>query len=394
MKYTTRKAKIKVRNWIQRIHLTTTLILGIFIIFEIATGTVLLFWDQLETTFYPQFFQATSEVTVSYQEIYNNIRTNYPAWENIELRNLGKSSAITAFLYDNDEIEPELTVYIDPGTGQINGQQAKARNLLYFLWRLHKNLWLETHIGVPLLGLVAGIPLIIMLLTGLYLWFPKVNSWSSAFRLRRRNALIWNYSIHKLIGISVVLPLLIIIMPMVMGYNLGDWVGPLYKFAGLKVVAEPEVISTPNGKAPLPLDAFVQSVKTQYPEGKLTSIFKDEAATNNGVVNLYVEMPDHPARDAHYADVIGMQFSFDQYSGKLLAVDDPRHWPFLTRLLVGDWMFALHYGTWGGMTSRILEAIVSALALYLSWTGVRQWWLKQKIRNAGRSSPQSAKDHG
>jgi uncharacterized iron-regulated membrane protein len=376
----TQRQRFKLRRWIQRLHLLTTLVLGLFIAFEIATGTVLLFWDQLEVALYPQLLQATPRATVSYQDIYTRLRTDYPAWESIEMANLGKKAAIEVLLYDYDEVEPDRTLYIDPGTGQLNGEFPNSHNILYFIWRLHKNLWLESHIGVPLLGWLAGVPLIVMLLTGLYLWFPRLNNWFAAFKLRRQNTFIWNYSLHRLIGVAIALPLLIIITPMICGYNLGDTIGPLYRSLGLQVIPEPEVVSTPTGTAPLALDRLVQSAQERYPNGQVTSVYIDDRTNPTGTISLTVELPEHPARGAHYADVIGLQMLFEQYTGEILAIHDPRDWPLLTRLLVGDWMFGLHYGTWGGLTTRILEAFVGILALGLAWTGIRQWWIKRQLR--------------
>lgn len=34
----------------------------------------------------------------------------------------------------------------------------------------------------------------------------------------------------------------------------------------------------------------------------------------------------------------------------------------------------------GGWTTRILEFLISIAALYLPWTGIRQWWIKHKVR--------------
>ncbi|NJM64872.1 MAG: PepSY domain-containing protein [Acaryochloris sp. RU_4_1] len=374
------KFKFKLRRWIQRLHLVTTLILGLFIAFEIATGTVLLFWDQLEAAFYPQLLQATPSATVNYQGIYTHLRAAYPAWETIEMGNLGEQTAIKVSLADYDEMEPERTLYFDPGTGQINGELANPQNILYFVWRLHKNLWLETHIGAPLLALLAGIPLIVMLLTGLYLWFPRFNTWSAVFRLRRQNAFLWNYSLHRLMGIAIALPLLIIVTPMLCGYNLGDAISPVYRRLGLQVVPEPEMVSTPQGNAPLPLDRLIQAAQNQYPDGRVTRLYIDDSTNPTGVVSVTVELPDHPARGAQYADVIGLQLFFEQYTGQILATYDPRDWPLLTRLLTGDWMFGLHYGTWGGVITRTLEACVGILALCLAWTGIRQWSIKRQLR--------------
>jgi uncharacterized iron-regulated membrane protein len=372
----------KVRPWIQRIHRMMTLIFVAWMVFEIMTGTVLLFWDQLEALFYPQLFEVTENATVQPQQIYQDLRTNYSDWESIEFGNLGEARAIKVSLYDYDEIRPERTLYFSPATGQLIRELPNHQNILYFIWRLHKNLWLTSEIGVPLLGYLAGVPLIIMILTGLYLWFPRINHWSTAFKLRRQNSFIWNYSLHRLIGIAIALPLLVIITPMLGGYNLGDTIGPVYRSLGLPIIPAPEVVSTPRGDLPLPLDRFIQAAQERYPEGQVTGIYIDDSTNPAGVVDVSVVLPDHPARGAHYADVIGLQLSFEQYTGKILAVYNPQDWPLLTRILTGDWMFALHYATWGGVITRLIEAGVGLLALGLAWTGIRQWWIKrQRKRN-------------
>jgi uncharacterized iron-regulated membrane protein len=182
-------------------------------------------------------------------------------------------------------------------------------------------------------------------------------------------------------GMPIALPLLIIVMPMLCGYNLGGAIGPVYRSLGLQVIPKPEVVSTPQGNVPLSLDRLMQTAQDQYPDGRVISVYIDDSTNPTGVVSVTVELPDHPAREAHYADVIGLQLFFEQYTGQILATYDPRDWPLPTRLLIGDWMFGLHYGTWGGVVTRILEACVGILALCLTWTGIRQWWIKRQIRH-------------
>lgn len=84
-----------------------------------------------------------------------------------------------------------------------------------FLTKVHFYLFaggieLTDETGIKLVS-VVGIALLVMLATGVYLWWPGLRRWAASFRVRwRGDRYSRNYDYHKVVGI-VVMPLLALI---------------------------------------------------------------------------------------------------------------------------------------------------------------------------------------
>src|SRR5262245_20634945 len=135
-----------------------------------------------------------------------------------------------------------VTVYVDPGSGEVNGIANEEEGFSWWLYRGHMYLWQDhgpfnafgSHgwcmdgnggeeggvVGVVCdvvpndMDVVAwfGVGWIVVLLTGFYLWYwPGVRRWATAFVIRRgRGAFTFNMSLHKVVGFVVWIPLLVV----------------------------------------------------------------------------------------------------------------------------------------------------------------------------------------
>ncbi|HAA33660.1 MAG TPA: hypothetical protein DCE56_45430 [Cyanobacteria bacterium UBA8553] len=78
----------------------------------------------------------------------------------------------------------------------------------------------------------------------------------------------------------------------------------------------------------------------------------------------------------------------DQYTGKVLQVDDPRKATLATRIL--DAQYILHIGSYGGLPMRILYTLIGFVVVVLVITGLALWrrrlWLIARRVEAMRHS--------
>lgn len=386
-------AKLKfnhtLRPWVQRIHLVTTLFFGVFIVLEIFSGTLLMFRPELEALLHPKLYHVTPGSTVAIAEVLKHIQ----AWNPTFKVNGVSTPVLTGNVYRFYD-KNYTALHVDPGTGQVNGLDS-GRDILDWLFDLHYSFfmpggrpgaegpfsetWGRFSVGV------IGVLLVLMLLTGLVLWWPEIKRRVPNFKLRRNNRFAWNYSIHKMIGVIVAIPLLVITLVM-LPYSFGDYSEPVLAFLQVPRIQYPESSSaTTTGKL-LSLDELANKAEALLPGSRLISVF-----TYDGERSEDPSLPVDVTLTAGYDGALGtgdwggnVNVQLDRYSGEVLAFQDTREFPFLAQAIDSQLWMGIHMGTWGGWTTRILEFLISIAGIYLAWTGIRQWWIKRHIRRKNR----------
>lgn len=99
------------------------------------------------------------------------------------------------------------TVYLDPPTGRVLDVVDTRSTLVNFLHRFHENLTIPEYSGRAIVGWV-GVAMLILSLSGIYLWWPRSAGFRRGLRWRRGPALSFN--LHHLIGFWIALPLAVV----------------------------------------------------------------------------------------------------------------------------------------------------------------------------------------
>jgi uncharacterized iron-regulated membrane protein len=97
-----------------------------------------------------------------------------------------------------------LSIWIDPGTGQVLDAADANAGLVRVFHNLHGNLLVPGGWGRAAVGWVGAF-MFISCLTGLWLWWPITGSFRRGFRWKRQNST--NANIHHQIGFWIALPL-------------------------------------------------------------------------------------------------------------------------------------------------------------------------------------------
>ncbi|MGV0026870.1 PepSY-associated TM helix domain-containing protein [Phormidesmis priestleyi] len=160
-------------------------------------------------------------------------------------------------------------------------------------------------------------------------------------------------------------------------WNFYEQTGPVIRAVTFSP-APPKVESTVIPNQPhLPWHTLMQVADTALP-GTITYLNFPDA--EKGVL-LVGKRQSH--EHAPYGETSVL---VDQYSGKVLQVKDSRVAALGDRILSS--FTPIHYGTFGGLPTRIFYVFVGLAPTILMITGVVMWWhrRKPKVKNVDRAS--------
>lgn len=270
-------------------------------------------------------------------------------------------------------------LYVNPYTGELRASQADTlHDAFHFLEEVHR--WLALGgsgraVGRLITG-VGNLMLVILGLSGIYLWMPK--RWTlRTLKLRllfkgkaRGKARDFNW--HNVIGFWS-LPVLLVLAATGVVISFG-WAHDLvFRLAGetppefrdfrMTLVPPVEVPVPPTGSERLPAEALLAKVEAAFPGW--TSIrlpLADPlAADATGPVKLSVTLPDHMPNRAN------IPIEMDPYTGEILRAIrlEDRSAGLRARI----WIRFLHTGAAFGVTGKIIATLATIASLLLVYTG-------------------------
>ncbi len=265
---------------------------------------------------------------------------------------------------------PAQRIGVDPYTGQVLGE-LEADTFSPWVLALHRNLFLGTT-GRAGVELATGWT-IVLLATGLYLWWPRRAERVRGVWLPRLRAKPYAVlrDLHTLVGLYT-LPLVLVIAATGLLYSL-TW-GAGYRYAaqatgGGTFFSNPPKSTGAKG-APVPVDAVVATVRRLYPDQPL-SVFLPRRPDDS--VTVFVRGTSGASNRAyvvlHRADASVL---LDRPTGEFPAT---ARW--------ASWNLALHVGTVGGMPTKVLWAAACAVLVWLPVTGFWMWWERRPNRRTG-----------
>lgn len=265
-------------------------------------------------------------------------------------------------------------IYLNPYTGQVLHAECIKDNFFTIIEDIHLYLLLPAKIG----GLVVGVSVILFVLimiTGIILWWPKRKSdrkrsftikWNSRWRRV-------NYDLHNVLGFYATA---IIIILAITGLGVDfDWMDKgIYKVANLGQTYANEIRffksdslfkSAIKGK-PIIDEAFLMTER-RSPQAQMFLISYDN--TVSGVINITAY---HQSLHFGNSDF----FVFDKYNGKLL-----QYLPNTKKSLgmkMNDLNYDVHVGQALGLFGKIIAFLASLICASLPITGFIIWLGKKK----------------
>ncbi|MCO0600674.1 PepSY domain-containing protein [Peribacillus butanolivorans] len=363
---------MKTRRIIAKIHLWLSMLAGVFIVLIGLTGSLLVFEPELNSMLHPNLYKVTEGKKVTYQQALQVVSESHPKGQIDRVYTPSEPNARGVYLFRLKEGEEQKNIFVDPGTGYINGTLGD-KALFNLIAEFHEKLLLKDFNGEKIIGTI-GFIFFFITLSGLYLWWPGIKKWARGFILRRNaNPYVRQYDLHKVIG-GVSIPFLLVVSLtgalFVYDEMIFGWFG-----AKAKVMPpEEQLISKalPTGK--LPLDELLSRAEKAVPQGTLMQVRmpdKVERGTPEGAVEFRLSASFDPGNG-------NVKVWLDQYSGKVVGKLDPR---VNSGLMYQIWHLPLHTGSFGGLFTKILYAIGGLTPSILMFTGVYMWWYKKKNKN-------------
>lgn len=381
-----------------RWHFYAGIIFAPFIILLAITGIIYLFKPQIENIIYKDYYyvevgkeKLTAEQQIeAVKEMYPNtyIMQYKPAFEADHSAEIG--------IAGKDGI---ITVFVNPYNGKILGDLKADEKFMSEVKSLHGELMIGT-IGDRIVEMAACWAMI-LLITGLYLWWPRnkrnifgtlIPRFTKGKRIILRDLhavpAFW-FSLFVSIFILTGLPwsglwgdLINRVATMTQtGYPTGLWDGNVPK----SIVPSKEVATVPWAAENLPVPESDQAAVSPLSVTQVMKIANENKVEKGyaitfpqeekGVYTVSVS-PNKPEKQA--------TLHIDQYSGKVLA--DLRFADYGVLAKVISIGVALHEGHYFGLANQLLDLIICLGLIGISVTGVLMWWKRKPSSTLGAPS--------
>ena len=310
--------------------------------------------------------------------------------------------------------ETELNVFVNPYTAEVLGEVNQARTVDNFANDVHGSLLLGER-GDRLIEIAAGLA-IMLVITGLYMWWPrdKAGRYRALVpRLNFKNRRGWR-DLHASLGFYLSLGLVFFLLSG-MAWT-GVWGGqivqpwssfPAEKFSDVPLSDQThasmnhgEVEDVAWGLEQTPLPASGSLVGEAGLEGAPVTLDTVAAyARNIGFSTFRINLP----RDAEgvytvSADTMSGDISnprqdrtvhIDQYTGQKLADIGWRDYSLMAKGMAAG--VALHQGD-AGLVNLIANTLFCLAVLFISVSGVVMWWTRRPQKAARLAAPPMPKN--
>ena len=357
----------RIRNLAFYLHRYLGLVLGWLLILIGITGSLLIFNQEIENfTIARQFGSVIpQEQTISIDRVTEIARSTYPDWD-LEYIKYPKNpqQPLTLRMTEreinsNIYMDGEHQVFINPYRGKVLGDRVERYTFYRFLLNLHYRLFIPGDTGVYITG-VAGLLLLIISATGIYLW----SGWRrliSGFKIKL-NASVKraNYDLHKVIGIIAAVFLLLI-----------AFTGVCWNF---------EDITYPVISA-LTFSSEAEEITIQKPQSRQNIVQPSEILTQaqKALPKVDFEFFSYPYEETDPFYLYGTKeetVAVDPYTAEVLRVELPQQMSLGDRLT--NSFFPLHNGAFGGLPTRIFYIFVGLSPIVLFITGLTMYRLRRR----------------
>jgi uncharacterized iron-regulated membrane protein len=339
-----------------------------------VTGGLYVFREELERVIYPRLmFVEPQPQIISYNEQLAKGAATLPAGATVHGISISDDPARATSITAEIGHEHYVSVYVNQHTGAVLGQLDYDRSLFGVILNIHRTLLAGTT-GRVIVELATSWG-VILIVTGLYLWWPRRGSKALGVwlpRLRGKSYVIWR-DWHTVPGFYFSL-----LAFLVMGTGL---------FFTLVFARSYQAVAY---------------VTNSYPASYLSppkSVGKEGAAKSgvDGIIavarreqkqkEMYVDFP-HTAEDSFtiyagsYNRPSTLTFLYiDQYSGAML---DAIRWSDISaaaKLQISA--YAIHIGSIYGLPTKVLAVLVCLMIVGMSVTGAAMWWVRRPRGKTG-----------
>jgi uncharacterized iron-regulated membrane protein len=352
------------RRFVRQVHLWMGLSLGALFVLLGLTGSTLVFYPEIDAALH-QEIRVTGGAP-DWDRALTTVRKAYPEKQGMwRFEVTRQHGVIPARYYNPPETKGRdfapMMVWLSPDGGQVLRRDYWGDYAMTWIYDLHFRLLLG-EMGGTVLG-YAGMALVLLLLTGLWAWWPRA-SWRKALRYKGHAAASRKLrDIHKLSGLWGIGLLLILgvtgvmlELPKVSDGVLASMFGP--------VDVLPNSVSATDRGVQVPASIAVQSARIALPHARVAWI--EVPGTGNTPFRIRMQQSGDPSERFPHSFVW-----VDQHNGQRLGVADAAKSGRAST--INNWVHPLHDGSAGGLATRILTALAGLVPLVLFVTGWLHW---------------------
>lgn len=392
-----------VRRVLFQIHLWCGVIVGLYAALIGLTGSALVFRPEIESALRPHLYvlqQSTTTTThATLDQMLATAAKALPDWQPMGFEQLPTITTATptepVLLYmtalpGHDHAAPhsftpdQLMAYFDPRTGALLGARSRYAGVLGLAANFHYYL-LAGQRGYVVNGILA-IAFLGIALTGWLLWWPGIRRAIGAlkihglFRARyhhdHRNWKRLNWDLHAtggfwsnpaLIAVIVTGIFFVFSQPMLRGIA---WMTHTNPSVIREWYSSPAAVAAPAEIKPITVEAAWQAAAAALPANAHIGYLSlpAEASPKQSVEPFEaIAYYDHTAPYAQPLRVF-----IDPFTAAPIKRLDSRTLPLAMRCVL--YVYAIHFGSFAGLISRVLWFLLGLLPSALLITGLIMWW--------------------
>lgn len=350
------------RKLIFNLHLYVALIAGVFVAILGLTGSIMAFEPEIDHIFHARLTYVTPQSrTLTLADISSIMTRAFPG-EPIRGYAISTSPGMSYQVATRKRM-----VFVNQYTGEILGNMSGDDAVGAFQGMIHQlHLRLLIHNQADTGGLIescAGLAILFLSLSGLYLWWPLKRvkiEWKGSTRRS------W-FDLHNAVGaFSLVFLLILSATGAVIGFE--RTTTPLFfKMTGSTPAPRPPRNSAPHAPDAQPItpDQAVDIARAALPGA---APFAIDVPGRDGTYFIRARYPEDLTPGGRSQIVV------DQYSGQVLFVQGSRTAPAGARMVIAN--RAIHTGDIMGIPSKMLMSLASLMVVVQLLSGVVMWWKK------------------
>jgi len=365
---------MSLKKIVGKVHLWLGLSSGLVVFIIAITGCLYAFKDEIQHATQPfRFVEPQEQAFLPPSHLADIAQKALPDKHLHSIKYNSKSKAAEAIFY---HFEPThyYTIFMNPYNGKVLRIKNMEAGVFHFILDGHFYLWLPPNIGQPLVA-SATLIFLVMLISGLILWYPKNKAaakqrvwfrWKATTKWKRKN-----YDLHNIAGFYVcLLALIFAVTGLVWGFQ---WFAHAYysSVGGEKslIYADPGSTKFPfeNATPALAIDQVWLTMQKEYPSAKSIEVHPPESDSASIAANANFSEGTYWNMDYRYFDQYTLEEkSVNHIYGRLQDAG------FADRVMRMN--YDIHVGAIGGLAGKILAFCISLIIATLPITGFYIWY--------------------
>ena len=350
-----------------RLHFYAGLFVVPVVLLLAVTGGIYLFKPHLEPILYQDaWFTQAQQTPLSIDQQLDRVQAVHPQKRFTGIQLFSNPARTTEFSA-KQKGQTQL-IYVDPYSGSITGQINRDQMFMRRVRNLHGELMLGT-IGSAIVELAACWT-VVLLVSGLYLWWPREKSkWSGVFwpRFSAGKRIFWK-DIHAVVGVYSSIIVLTLIMTGLPWSNV--WGGAFKRTLAATGQAQPPAASR------RPMFQSQESSSETIAASKVLEIAANHGMTGDLSIKLPRGKTGAYSLSQRPLDLTQQRFlHLDQYTGAVLSKATWADFPIGgAAQTIG---IRLHQGELFGTANLVIMLLACIALVIITISGITMWWVRR-----------------